>query len=665
MKLNNGKASGADSIKAEMLKSGCSHILKVITKLFNTIFTSSCFPDKWRESCITAIHKKGDYHDTGNYRGIAVGSILCKVFNSVLHSRLADYIEREKIIPVNQIGYKKKNRTSDHIFTLKTIIDKYISRQNRQYLYVCFVDLKSAFDTVWREAMMYKLLKNGVSGLFLSILQDMYKEVRFRVKTANGLTDSFESSVGVKQGCVLSPTLFNIFLYDFPSIFTPECKPVELYNDYLNCILFADDMVIMSETAEGLQKCLDCVSQFCDKWRLQVNTSKTKIIIFNKGGHKISKFKFHYNEHEIEIVQNYVYLGITLNACGSFKQAIYNLADKAKKAYYSLIKKLPDCSVKLALKMFRIIVQPVLSYCCEIWSPVGLNVLNANNFIELCDKPDGEKIHLKFLKFILGVQSKSSNHASRGELGEFPILISQTILSIKYLIRLTTMPEESLAYKSLLQCKHSTGVGSSTWLNGLKNIFTYCNEMQNWNKIMNGEYVNKRMLYTSVEKNMKSIYESQWHDKINRASNNGIEGNKLRTYCTFKEKFEMENYLLFGSSKTERSSLSKLRISAHRLRIETGRHTRPKIDSDKRYCVYCNDLSVEDEKHFMLSCKLYTEERKLFLSKLKEKLPSICLSNSEALFKIILSCYNGDAEVCNMIIKHIKQCMDKRGVSMT
>jgi hypothetical protein len=114
-----------------MLKSGCSHIRRVITKLFNQIFTSSCFPDIWRESCITAIHKKGDYHDTGNYRGIAVGSILCKVFNNVLHNRLADYIDREKIIPVNQIGYKKKNRTSDHIFTLKTMIDKYITRQGR------------------------------------------------------------------------------------------------------------------------------------------------------------------------------------------------------------------------------------------------------------------------------------------------------------------------------------------------------------------------------------------------------------------------------------------------------------------------------------------------------------------------------------------------------
>jgi hypothetical protein len=181
---------------------------------------------------------------------------------------------------------------------------------------------------------------------------------------------------------------------------------------------------------------------------------------------------------------------------------------------------------------------------------------------------------------------------------------------------------------------------------------------------MNGEYINKRMLYTSVEKKIKSMYESQWHDKINRVSNNGTQGNKLRTYSTFKENFDIENYLLLCSLKSERSAFSKLRISAHRLRIETGRHTRPKIDSDKRYCAHCNDLSVKDEKHFILICKLYTEERKIFLSKLKEKLPFVCLSNPETLFKTILNCYNGDTEVCNMIVKYTKQCMDKRDAIM-
>jgi hypothetical protein len=159
------------------------------------------------------------------------------------------------------------------------------------------------------------------------------------------------------------------------------------------------------------------------------------------------------------------------------------------------------------------------------------------------------------------------------------------------------------------------------------------------------------------------MYENQWLAKINRTSDNGKDGNKLRTYCTFKTKYALENYLLTCDSKFERSAFAKLRISGHRLRIETGRHVRPKIDPDKRYCIHCNDLSIEDERHFILKCKLYTEERNDFFLELKKILPDVCLLNSESLFKVILNCYQGDTEVCKIVTKHVKQCMDKKGNS--
>ena len=278
----------------------------------------------------------------------------------------------------------------------------------------------------------------------------------------------------------------------------------------------------------------------------------------------------------------------------------------------------------------------------------------------MCDKVEGEKTHLKYAKFVLGVKNKSSNHGCRGELGEFPILINQIILSIKYFIRINTMPVDSLVYKCLQECKHLTGNNSSTWLNGLRNIFTHCNEIPNWNKLMNGDSVNVKMLCSSIERKMKKMYENQWLAKINKTSINGTEGNKLRTYCKFKKQFNLENYLLSSNSKSERSLFSKLRVSAHRLRIETGRHVRPKIEVDKRYCTYCNDFSIEDEKHFILDCKLYADERKNFLLKLKNILPGICISNSESLFNIVLSCYNGDTEVCGVVLQYVRQCMNKR-----
>ena len=178
-------------------------------------------------------------------RGIAVGCCLAKLFRSVLHNCLQTFIDANDLILNCQISYKKGTRTSDHILTLKNIIDKYFLSGRGKYLYTCFVDYKSAFDTVWWKALFYKLLSCGVGGNFLSILQNMYDEVYYCVKLDQGISAKIRSNTGVKQGCVMSPTLFNLFLTDFPDIFDDNCAPITLNNSKLNCLMFADDLVLM------------------------------------------------------------------------------------------------------------------------------------------------------------------------------------------------------------------------------------------------------------------------------------------------------------------------------------------------------------------------------------------------------------------------------------
>ena len=153
--------------------------------------------------------------DPANYRGIAVSNSLCKIFCSVLNNRLLNFFENHDVIPKNQIGFQRRCRTADHILTLKTIIDKYTHCRPSKHVYTCFVDLKAAFDTVWRDALFFKLLKNEIGGNFLGILIDMYKTVDFCVKLSpSTCTQKFPSNIGVKQGCVLSPALFNLYLSD-------------------------------------------------------------------------------------------------------------------------------------------------------------------------------------------------------------------------------------------------------------------------------------------------------------------------------------------------------------------------------------------------------------------------------------------------------------------
>lgn len=139
-----------------------------------------------------------------------------------------------------------------------------------------------------------KLLRHDVGGNFFNILSSIYKDVKYCIKTENGYTESVSSNIGVKQGCVLSPILFNLFVADMPEIFDNTCDPVELHDFKMNCILYADDLANMSDSATGLQCALDKLLEYCHRWKLTVNLSKTKIMIFNKGGKKVKCPTFHF-----------------------------------------------------------------------------------------------------------------------------------------------------------------------------------------------------------------------------------------------------------------------------------------------------------------------------------------------------------------------------------
>ena len=187
---------------------------------------------------------------------------------------MENYLEQNDIICPEQIGFRKGARTSDHIFSLKTHIDKYF----RKYVFVCFVDSKKAFDTVNRHAPLYKLVRYNMRGNFFNILENMYKNVSFSVKLQDGMTDTFQTSIGVKQGCILSPSMFSLYMNDLVDYFDVECDPVDLNGKSVSCVLHADDIVLLSQSAEGLQNVLNKSKLFCDKWNLSVNTEKTKVI---------------------------------------------------------------------------------------------------------------------------------------------------------------------------------------------------------------------------------------------------------------------------------------------------------------------------------------------------------------------------------------------------
>lgn len=177
--LENKKASGLDCISIEMIKASSSILPNLYVDIFNTILRSGVFPSLWRENFIKPLFKGGDMNDPSCYRGIAISSCLSKLFTRIMFNRLDEYLENNNIICPEQKGFRKGMRTSDHIFTLKTLIDKYFKKN--KYIFACFIDLKKAFDTVNRNTLLHKICQCNIRGNLFSVLESMYKKVSFSV----------------------------------------------------------------------------------------------------------------------------------------------------------------------------------------------------------------------------------------------------------------------------------------------------------------------------------------------------------------------------------------------------------------------------------------------------------------------------------------------------
>ena len=203
-----------------------------------------------------------------------------------------------------------------------------------------------------------------IGRLFLENIKATFKMAKYCIKVHGGFTDQIQSLLGLKQGCLLSPLLFNLLIDDIKTIFNESCDSGQIHANQINHLLYADDLILISSTAEGLQNCLNQLSDYCLKWDLSVNISKSKVIVFNKSGKILKGYKFSLDRKIINMVQSYCYLGIDILASASFGQAISELNDKAGKAMFPLINTIFkfDLNNKKSIDLFHRLIAPIILY---------------------------------------------------------------------------------------------------------------------------------------------------------------------------------------------------------------------------------------------------------------------------------------------------------------
>ena len=278
-KLKNNKSAGSDEIYAELLKYGGDDLHAKVIALISKIWNDESMPEEWEEGVLVALHKKGDRTQCDNYRGICVLPTGYKILVKLIYQRLQEYTE--EILGEYQAGFRRGRGTSDQIFILRQILEKY--REFNKTSYHLFIDFKQAYDSIHRPSLWSILNDFNIPVKLIRLIQMCYRNTRCRVKVAGELTDSFSIQGGLKQGCCLSTLLFNLSL-EWIVRQTPMTRcPIVIGNAKIDKLAFADDVDMMDEVLYYLEDTfiifedVMCVQPIQEKKRLfRYDTPKPK-----------------------------------------------------------------------------------------------------------------------------------------------------------------------------------------------------------------------------------------------------------------------------------------------------------------------------------------------------------------------------------------------------
>lgn len=362
------KAPGSDGISNEFLILNKNHlipILKHIFKFFNQVLQTETIPYQWTTSSIVLLHKKGDKNNINNYRPISLMSNIYKIFAKVILSRISNILDENQ--PREQAGFRSGYSTLDHIHVIKQLFEK--GKEHNLTFYCSFVDYSKAFDTIEHEKIWNALKNQGVEHKYIRILKNIYSNSKAKIKLEKEGKE-IKMERGVRQGDPLSPKLFTAVLEDvFRQLDWATCG-LSINGENLSHLRFADDLIILSSSSNGLQAMLDDLVRESGKVGLVMNTLKTKVMTNGKEEPILV------NNNPLEYVKEYIYLGQVIALADQTTKEIDRRVGNAWKQFWSLkeVMKSGGISIGIKRKLFDVSILPVLTYGCQTWALTKANI---------------------------------------------------------------------------------------------------------------------------------------------------------------------------------------------------------------------------------------------------------------------------------------------------
>uniref|UniRef100_A0A8D9EGY4 Craniofacial development protein 2 n=1 Tax=Cacopsylla melanoneura TaxID=428564 RepID=A0A8D9EGY4_9HEMI len=361
-RMRNNRAPGEDDVVAELIKYGGYAVENTIHDIIKEVWENETMPDSWNVGVICPIHKKGDKEKCQNYRGISLLSSTYKILSVIILGRLKPYVD--EIVDDSQTGFMSNRSTTDQIFAIRQILEKRMEYGKETH--ILFIDFKKAFDSLERQAILNAMIELGIPKKLTNLVSMCMEETHNKVRTQSGESETFKTETGVKQGDGLSPVVFILTLHAaLKKCITPETETLGI--NQFQLLAYADDIAIMGENREEIERCMIVLERETNKVGLEINKEKTEYMIVGRNASQTTTVNVNGNNYKM--VNSFKYLGTQLNSHNNIEEEIKIRIVNANRSFFALhnLFKSKISSRKSKMKIYKAVIIPVLTYGCETW----------------------------------------------------------------------------------------------------------------------------------------------------------------------------------------------------------------------------------------------------------------------------------------------------------
>ena len=362
-----GKAPGPDCIPIELIKLFDDDVIDILLDLFNRIYDRGEIPKQWLLSTFVLIPKKPNPRECSDYRTIALMSHTLKLFLKIIHKRIYRKLEEE--ISSTQFGFREGLGTREALFGINVLFQRCLDIN--QEVYACYIDFEKAFDKVKHDKLHQLLVSKNIDSDDVRIISNLYWDQKANTMVENQQTEEIEIRRGVRQGCILSPLLFNLYSEAiFRETLEDELVGIVINGEIINNMRYADDTVLLTTNLEDTQHLLEKLNDRCNEYGLKINFKKTKLMVVTKCPQGLNQVNLTVANTTIENVSAYKYLGTWIEQSGDQTREIKTRIEIARSTFVKMKKLFTsrDINIGLRMRMLRCYVFSTLLYGVEAWT---------------------------------------------------------------------------------------------------------------------------------------------------------------------------------------------------------------------------------------------------------------------------------------------------------